>query len=47
MSDGQKLKDCIEVFRKTNTELDRRLKEAEAKTQQVRREQTDKLSRQS
>ena len=38
MSDGQKLKDCIAEYRKSNKALDDVLKKAEVKNQQNRRE---------
>jgi len=38
MSDGQKLKDCIAEYRKTNKVLDDNLKKAEQKIQQARQE---------
>lgn len=42
MSDAQKLKDCINEYRKTNKVFDDNLKKAEQKVQQARQEQKGK-----
>ena len=42
MSDAQKLKDCIDEYRKANKKLDDNLKVAEQKARRIRQEQTEK-----
>lgn len=46
MSDGQKLKDCIELYRQSNKKLDETLKRIEAEGRQNRRESKGQSSRQ-
>ena len=45
MSDGQKLKDCISEYRKSNKKLDDNLKKAEKQVAQSRRERMEKQNR--
>lgn len=45
MSDGQKLKECISEYRKSNKKLDDNLKKAEEKVLQSRRERMEKQTR--
>ena len=45
MSDAQKLKDCIAEYRKENKQLDDKLKEVEANSQQARKAKMEQSNR--
>lgn len=47
MSDVQKLKDCIAEFRKANTNLDVKLKEAEERIRESRQNAREQSNRQA
>lgn len=47
MSDAQKLKDTVKLFREANKDLDDKLNKAEENTRQHRQEQEEQLSRQT
>ncbi len=47
MSDGQKLKDCIAEYRKTNKTLDANLKKAEERMRQSRQVSEEQSNRPS